>query len=375
MSVADPVLHLLAGPNGAGKTTLFTEIIEPATGLVWVNADDIAAELDAADPETAYVASRMASDRRRELMAQRRSFATETVFSHPSKIDLVRKADELGYLVTLHVVLVPEALAVARVRNRVETGGHDVPEEKVRARYRRVLRQRVLFYKLIPPDTDLSVSDRVSFVDELVARIEAAIHPDEAPVRARKRQDRPDDDFLRMTPQQAQELLSAPGMDTLLGVRDTAMIALFLCTGIRAAELAALQMEDLYQRLGGELALHVREGKGCKERLVPYGALAWCLDYVEAWRGVARIESGPLFDLTVRAVQYRIGKYPVTVDGRRRQVRLHDLRRTYARWLYVSGVDVQAIAANLGHTDTKVTYGYIGDPDVAERVPPPVFKG
>ncbi len=134
----DPVLHLLAGPNGSGKTTLFNEVIQPETGLEWVNADVIAAGLDAGDPNAAYEASRVAADRRSELIAQRRSFATETVFSHPSKVELVREAAEHGYLVTLHVVLVPEALAVARVENRVEHGGHDVPEDKIRERYQRL---------------------------------------------------------------------------------------------------------------------------------------------------------------------------------------------------------------------------------------------
>ena len=136
--MADPVLHLLAGPNGAGKTTFFEEVIGPETGLEWVNADDIVAGLDADDPDRAYEASRAAADRRNDLMTHRRSFATETVLSHPSKVELVRVAVEHGYLVKLHVVLVPEDLAVARVENRVEHGGHDVPERKIRERYRRL---------------------------------------------------------------------------------------------------------------------------------------------------------------------------------------------------------------------------------------------
>ncbi len=45
-----------------------------------------------------------------------------------------------GYLVTLHVVMVPEDFAVARVVDRVSVGGHAVPEEKVRQRYQRLWR-------------------------------------------------------------------------------------------------------------------------------------------------------------------------------------------------------------------------------------------
>ena len=137
--MADPVLHLIAGPNGAGKSTLYDRLIGPVTKLEFVNADVIAA-LEWPDDTAAhaYDAARLAAERRDELLAARTSFITETVFSHESKVDLVKAAGEAGYLVTLHVVLVPEDLAVARVANRVENDGHDVPEEKVRSRYARL---------------------------------------------------------------------------------------------------------------------------------------------------------------------------------------------------------------------------------------------
>lgn len=64
----------------------------------------------------------------------------ETVFSHESKLELVATARRAGYLTTLHVILVPEALSVERVALRVKLGGHSVPEEKVRSRYRRLWR-------------------------------------------------------------------------------------------------------------------------------------------------------------------------------------------------------------------------------------------
>ncbi len=72
------------------------------------------------------------------LIGNRTSFVTETVFSHESKIELVRDAVGAGYIVTVHVVMVPEALAVARVANRMEVGGHSVPEAKVVGRWRRL---------------------------------------------------------------------------------------------------------------------------------------------------------------------------------------------------------------------------------------------
>lgn len=137
--MADPVLHLLAGPNGSGKSTLWTYVLQPELHLEFVNADAIAEERWSDDPAShAYEAAEIAAARREELVAAHRSFATETVFSHESKIELVRTAVEAGYLVTLHVVAVPEGLAVDRVENRVENGGHTVPEDKVRGRYGRL---------------------------------------------------------------------------------------------------------------------------------------------------------------------------------------------------------------------------------------------
>ncbi len=137
--MGDPVLHLLAGPNGAGKSTFYQEILGPSTGLPFVNADEIASRRwPGTEIEHAYQASQVAAEERQRLIDRRESFVTETVFSHPSKVQLVDQAKQAGYLVTLHIVMVPEALAVARVEQRVQAGGHDVPEDKIRGRYARL---------------------------------------------------------------------------------------------------------------------------------------------------------------------------------------------------------------------------------------------
>jgi predicted ABC-type ATPase len=86
----------------------------------------------------AYEAARIAAATREALIEQGRSFIAETVFSHPSKLELIDAARHAGYVVVLHIVLIPENLAVHRVRYRVAAGGHDVPEEKIRERYRRL---------------------------------------------------------------------------------------------------------------------------------------------------------------------------------------------------------------------------------------------
>lgn len=137
--MTDPVLHVLAGPNGAGKSTFYARILGPVTGLDFINADLIAADRwPEATAEHSYEAAAAAATEREHRIAARRSFATETVFSHPSKIQLLRDAQHAGYRVSFHVILIPEELAVARVVNRVDNGGHFVPEHKVRARFDRL---------------------------------------------------------------------------------------------------------------------------------------------------------------------------------------------------------------------------------------------
>jgi predicted ABC-type ATPase len=134
-----PVLHLIVGPNGAGKTTFFERLLSPITHLPFINADIIARHHWPNDTEGhAYEAARLAAQAREKAITKGLSFVAETVFSHPSKLDLIARAQDAGYLVHLHVVLVPEELSVMRVRLRAEQGGHGVPEEKIRARYHRL---------------------------------------------------------------------------------------------------------------------------------------------------------------------------------------------------------------------------------------------
>ena len=135
-----PILHLLAGPNGSGKSTYVAHLLQPVTHLPFVNADVIAARRwPDAQSAHAYEASRAAADQRARLLAEGKSFITETVFSHPSKLELVDVALARGYLVHLHVILLPVDVAVNRVAERVQHDrGHDVPEQKVRERYERL---------------------------------------------------------------------------------------------------------------------------------------------------------------------------------------------------------------------------------------------
>lgn len=133
-------LDLVVGPNGAGKSTFVALTLAPLLPRsVFVNADEIARQRWADDAEThAYEAAEIAAATRSTLIAQHRSFVAETVFSHPSKLDLITEAHAAEYSVVLHVLMVPDDLSVERVRHRVIAGGHSVPEDKIRDRHRRL---------------------------------------------------------------------------------------------------------------------------------------------------------------------------------------------------------------------------------------------
>ena len=132
-----PVIAAVAGPNGAGKTTFHHAHIQPA-GLRFINADVLARELKH-DP---YAAARLADTLRRQLVEQRESFAFETVFSDPvgDKLNFLKETTTTGYTVVLCFIGIsgPE-VSGERVAMRVSQGGHDVPTEKLVARFPRTL--------------------------------------------------------------------------------------------------------------------------------------------------------------------------------------------------------------------------------------------
>lgn len=134
-----PRLDLVVGCNGAGKSTLVERHLQPLLKTPFVNADEIAKKRWPGDPQShSYEAAQVAASTRAAMIASGRSFIAETEFSHPSKLDLIDDAQVVRYRVALHAVLIPEALAVHRVRLRVDSGGHAVPEDKIRSRYRRL---------------------------------------------------------------------------------------------------------------------------------------------------------------------------------------------------------------------------------------------
>lgn len=135
-------LDLVVGPDGSGKSTFVALTLAPLLPeSVFVNADEIAKQRWPDDPSArSYDAAQIAAQTRSVLIEQNRPFIAEMVFSHPSKLELIDAAHAAGYTVVLHVLLIPEDLAIERVKHRVQAGGHDVPEPKIRERHRRLWR-------------------------------------------------------------------------------------------------------------------------------------------------------------------------------------------------------------------------------------------
>jgi predicted ABC-type ATPase len=141
-----PIFYLLAGPNGAGKSTLYKALASIGTidaTAEFVNADlyEAAHLQNIQDPQARSLAARdWAEARRSELLQQKQSFVSETVFSHESKIALIDDAKAQGFQVLLFVVgLDDPTRLLARVAQRVKEGGHNVPADRVLARYPRTL--------------------------------------------------------------------------------------------------------------------------------------------------------------------------------------------------------------------------------------------
>jgi predicted ABC-type ATPase len=130
---------IIAGPNGAGKTTFAREYLPHEAGVqLFVNADLIAAGLSPFAPEGAAItAGRYMLARLDELARRGESFAFETTLAGHNYLKRIRAWQAAGYHVTMYFLSLPNPeMAIARVAERVRRGGHSVPEDVVRRRYK-----------------------------------------------------------------------------------------------------------------------------------------------------------------------------------------------------------------------------------------------
>ncbi|GHT96375.1 hypothetical protein AGMMS49545_21170 [Betaproteobacteria bacterium] len=154
---------LIAGPNGAGKTTFARSFLPAEAGcLRFINADLIAAGLSPFAPEVAAIkAGRLMLAEIQECVRRSESFAFETTLSGLSYLRHIRQWQARGYRVSLYFLTLPNAeAAIARVFQRVQQGGHDIPEAVIRRRFAAGLRNFEQHYRSVADDWTLYDSSK-----------------------------------------------------------------------------------------------------------------------------------------------------------------------------------------------------------------------
>ena len=149
MPASAPTIYLIAGCNGAGKTTFAKEFLpHEVKCLRFYNADEIARGLSPLDPSAGAIkAGRLLLGEVRESIDRHETFALESTLSGKTYVRLLQDAKRGGFRLYLHYLwLSAPAIAIARVRERVKKGGHDIPVPDIKRRFTRSLDHLVSAY-------------------------------------------------------------------------------------------------------------------------------------------------------------------------------------------------------------------------------------
>ena len=166
-----PVLLVIAGPNGAGKTTVTTRLRAErwSEGVEYLNPDEIARDRfgDWNSPEAILKAAEWTTQRREQLLAERAGIAFETVLSTDEKIDFLARSKDAGYFVRVFFIATAHPrINAARVADRVLSGGHAVPIDKILSRHVRAVGNL---------GAAIALADRVYIYDNSVDSVEARL--------------------------------------------------------------------------------------------------------------------------------------------------------------------------------------------------------
>ncbi len=133
-----PELIIVGGANGSGKTTFAREVVTQ-TGIEYLGADEIAAELNPAAPEmVAIEAARIFSHRFDEYLNFGESVLVESTLSGLSLKKFLRAAKENDFRIRVWFIYLDSAeMCIRRIAARVAKGGHRIPDEDVRRRFGR----------------------------------------------------------------------------------------------------------------------------------------------------------------------------------------------------------------------------------------------
>jgi predicted ABC-type ATPase len=148
--ITHPNCYIIAGPNGAGKTTFAMEFLPSYVNCRnFINADLIARGLSPFDPNAGLLrAGRTVLERIAEFTKARTDFAFETTLSGRSYAQVLRGVKKAGFRLHLFYLWIPSPeLALMRIRDRVASGGHNVPQQDVRRRFGRTLGNLFTLYR------------------------------------------------------------------------------------------------------------------------------------------------------------------------------------------------------------------------------------
>lgn len=164
-------IYIVAGPNGAGKTTFATKFLPNyAKCPNFVNADLIARGLSPFLPRNAAIkAGKLVLQQIDDYARQGVDFGFETTLSGKLYVKLFKALKTKGYNLHLFFLWIPNTrLALARIRNRVAEGGHNIPAQDVRRRFARSISN---FFKLYQPLLDSwMLFDNSSTVPRLIVK-------------------------------------------------------------------------------------------------------------------------------------------------------------------------------------------------------------
>ncbi|MBZ5566321.1 MAG: zeta toxin family protein [Acidobacteriia bacterium] len=164
-----PRLYVLAGANGAGKSSIVGAMFVEK-GVNYFNPDEATRLIESANPgiPRAEANSQAWYEGKRLLeraIAERLDFAFETTLGGRTITALLEKALREGFEVRIwYVGLNSPELHIARVRSRVQRGGHDIPEQRIRQRY---IQSRLNLIQLLPKLTELLLYDNSEDADPM----------------------------------------------------------------------------------------------------------------------------------------------------------------------------------------------------------------
>lgn len=174
MPKRSPNCYVIGGSNGAGKTTFASEFLPLYADCPnFINPDFIARAFSPFNPDAGLMrAGRMVLARINEFESARTDFAFESTLSGRSYVPVLKRLRRSGFHVHLFYLWIPNAdLGLLRIHDRVESGGHDVPERDVRRRFDRTFRNLFTLYR--PLADTLHFFDNASEAPRLVFKDEA----------------------------------------------------------------------------------------------------------------------------------------------------------------------------------------------------------